>query len=199
MKAKSNKEMAWSVIFIIQLAVLDQLTKYLAVLFLKGKEPFVLIRDVLELRYLENQSAAFGVDLLSILQNLFHFSYFEEHPEAFLNFKMAFFVLLTLLVIAFFLWIYRRIPHNRHFGWANAVVIVFCAGAVGNGIDRLFYHYVIDFIYFKLIDFPIFNVADIYVTVSVFSLIILSFFYYKEADFEVIFPPKKKASGKDER
>ena len=36
------------------------------------------------------------------------------------------------------------------------------AGAFGNLIDRVFRGYVVDFFYFKWIDFPVFNVADIY-------------------------------------
>ena len=46
--------------------------------------------------------------------------------------------------------------------------------------------------YFKLINFPIFNVADIYVTVAAFFFIILGLFYYKEEDYELIFPDKNK-------
>ena len=49
-----------------------------------------------------------------------------------------------------------------------------------------FYHKV-DFLYFKLINFPIFNVADIYVTVAAFLLVILILIYYKEDDLERIF------------
>ena len=52
--------------------------------------------------------------------------------------------------------------------------------------------YVVDFFYFVLIDFPIFNVADIYVTVAAFLLIVLGLFYYREEDFERIMPSKKK-------
>ena len=52
--------------------------------------------------------------------------------------------------------------------------------------------YVVDFFYFKLINFPIFNVADIYVTVAAFAFIILGIFYYKEEDFEMIFKKKDK-------
>ena len=72
------------------------------------------------------------------------------------------------------------------------VVDVLVAGAIGNFIDRLVNKYVIDFIYFSLIDFPIFNVADIYVTLSVIALFILIFFYYKEEDFKFI---TKKKTG----
>ena len=52
--------------------------------------------------------------------------------------------------------------------------------------DRLLHGYVVDFFYFSLIDFPIFNVADIYVTVSSALLIVLIFFYYTDEDFEQI-------------
>ena len=64
--------------------------------------------------------------------------------------------------------------------------IFLSAGAVGNLIDRLFRGFVVDFIYFKIIHFPVFNVADIYVTVSSVLLICLLFFYYKEDDFEFL-------------
>jgi len=58
---------------------------------------------------------------------------------------------------------------------------------LGNFIDRVFRNYVVDFFYFKLIDFPVFNVADIYVTVAAFAMIILGLFYYKEEDYNKIF------------
>ena len=61
------------------------------------------------------------------------------------------------------------------------------AGAFGNLIDRVARGYVVDFFYFKLIDFPVFNVADIYVTVAAFAMIILGLFYYKEEDYNKIF------------
>ena len=53
-------------------------------------------------------------------------------------------------------------------------------------------NYVVDFFYFKLIDFPIFNVADVYVTVAAFAMILLGLFYYKEEDYNKLFPSKKK-------
>ena len=65
------------------------------------------------------------------------------------------------------------------------------AGAYGNFIDRLRLGYVIDFFYFNLIDFPVFNVADIYVTVSTIVFCLLLFFYYKEEDLERIVRSRK--------
>ena len=55
---------------------------------------------------------------------------------------------------------------------------------------------VIDFFYFSLIDFPIFNVADIYVTVAAFAMILLGMFYYKDEDYDLIFPSKKEKGKK---
>ncbi len=57
-------------------------------------------------------------------------------------------------------------------------------------IDRIFRGYVVDFFYFKLIDFPVFNVADIYVTTSAIVLIFLIVFLYKEEDFDRLFSKK---------
>ena len=62
-------------------------------------------------------------------------------------------------------------------------------------IDRLRLNYVVDFFYFRLIDFPVFNVADIYVTVSFAVLLLLVFFQYKEEDLE--FFGKKKGTSAD--
>lgn len=66
------------------------------------------------------------------------------------------------------------------------------SGALGNLIDRIRLKYVIDFIYFSLIDFPVFNVADIYVTVSMIVLLLLVLFYYKDEDDFAFLSPKKK-------
>ncbi|MDY3716667.1 MAG: signal peptidase II, partial [Blautia sp.] len=66
------------------------------------------------------------------------------------------------------------------------------AGAIGNLIDRVRLGYVVDFIYFSLIDFPVFNVADIYVTGSMILLILLVLFFYKnEEDFAFLARSKK--------
>ena len=61
------------------------------------------------------------------------------------------------------------------------MVLIF-AGAIGNFIDRIRQGFVVDFLYFELIDFPIFNVADIYVTVGCILLILLLLFYYKDEE-----------------
>ncbi|MGF6989059.1 signal peptidase II [Lachnospiraceae bacterium PF1-21] len=152
------------------LVALDQLTKVLAVHFLKDKAPVVLIDNVLEFYYLENSGAAFG-----ILQG-----------------KIIFFLISFIVVIFLFVMFARRVPLTKQFLPLRACILFIMAGALGNMIDRLRFQYVIDFIYFKLIDFPIFNVADIYVTVSVIVLVLLIFFYYKEDDLEKILHSSRK-------
>jgi signal peptidase II len=100
---------------------------------------------------------------------------------------MAFFIVLTVLVLVIITIIYRKIPWNRRFLPLNLVLIGFFAGAVGNLIDRIWHNYVVDFFYFKLINFPVFNVADIYVTLAAVFLIVEILFYYKDEDLREIF------------
>lgn len=192
MNKKSKKTICLSAIAVIVLVALDQLTKYLAVSFLKDKPAIPIIKDVFELQYLENQSAAFGMDPVSLLHNIFSFKAFNNNPQLFLDVKMGFFILATVVILGLFLLVFLRIPAEKRFYYMDLILIFFSAGAIGNFIDRVTLNYVVDFLYFKLINFPIFNVADIYVTCSAFALIILGIFYYKDEDLDRIFPSKKK-------
>ena len=106
--------------------------------------------------------------------------------------KIIFFAVLTIVVLVLLAIVYQRIPLNRRFLPLNIIAVGIFAGAAGNLIDRVIHHYVIDFFYFSLINFPVFNVADIYVTVSAIALVIFVLFFYKEKDFECLFPPRKE-------
>ena len=161
-------------LIIAALVVFDQITKYMAVVKLKGQEPYILIPDMLEFRYLENQGAAF-----SMLQN-----------------KQTVFYILTAVFLVAAVFMLRKIPKTRRFNPLIICLLVLCAGAIGNLIDRIIHRYVVDFIYFSVIDFPIFNVADIYVTLSVIFLIILVLFRYKDADFDFL---RKKRKQEEEK
>lgn len=196
MGTKSKKTISISIILVAVLVALDQITKQLAVHFLNGKAPFVIIKDVFELKYLENQSAAFGMDPISLLHKIFNFEVFNNNPQLFLNVKMIFFVILTIVMIILFCFLFVRIPNEKRFKYMDLILIFFASGAIGNCIDRVIHNYVIDFFYFKLIDFPIFNVADIYVTCSALAVLILGIFYYNDADLDRIFPPKAKKEEK---
>lgn len=195
---KTKKTIGISGLIVLFLVALDQLVKYLSYANLRGKEPFVIMNDVFELHYLENESAAFGIDPVSILHRIFHFKYFDENPAAFLNAKMIFFVIITLAILIWLIVFYcKRIPSDKRFRYLDWTIIAFVAGAIGNLIDRVVHNYVIDMFYVKAIEFPIFNVADIYVTVAAIALILLGCFYYKSDDFDLLFPSKKKDNSEE--
>ena len=155
---------------VICLLALDQLTKYFASAYLKDGNSIILIKNVFQLHYLENRDAAFG-----LLQGM-----------------KIWFVIATILMLGILLMIYWRSPMEKRYGWARIVLILFAAGAIGNLIDRLWLDYVVDFFYFELINFPIFNVADIYVTCGVILFMLLAFFYYKEEELEKLITFWKK-------
>lgn len=175
---KSSK-MNWKyfIVFIIctgVLTLLDQLTKIAAVNELKGQKPFVIIDGVFEFYYLENTGTAWGM---------------------FAGGRYIFLVL-TVVILAVLCFFVLKMPLTKRYIPLHIVMILIASGALGNFIDRLALGYVRDFIYFKLIDFPIFNVADIYVTISIFALIVMIMFVYEEEDFYFLRPGKKK---KDEK
>lgn len=145
--------------------LLDQYTKKLAVMHLKGQQPIVLIPKVLELRYLENRGAAFGV-----LQN-----------------QKVFFVVMTCLVLVLLVYALWRMPDQKKYRLLHVMGGILAAGALGNFIDRLRLDYVVDFIYISLIDFPIFNVADMYVSfICVLGLITVFWGPFEENDFDFL-------------
>lgn len=193
MRAKTNKQFILSTVIVAVLVVIDQITKAMAVLFLKNKPAIPIIKDVFELKYLENTSAAFGMDPISLLHKVFQFEIFNTNPELYLNVRMGFFYLLTFVMIWLLGLLYLRIPNEKRFRYMDWIMIFMIAGAIGNLIDRVMQQYVVDFLYFKLINFPIFNVADIYVTCAAIALLILGLIYYKDEDIERIFPSKKNA------
>lgn len=191
MERKNKKTLILSGILVLILIALDQFTKYLAVVFLKNKPAIPIIKDIFELQYLENTSAAFGMDPISLLHNIFHFDIFIQNPELYLNVRMWFFYLLTIGMILLFIWVFMKVPTHKRMIFIDIIIIFITAGAIGNLIDRISQQFVVDFLYFKLIDFPIFNVADIYVTCAAIALLILGIFYYKDEDVEMIFPSMK--------
>ncbi|MCR4605900.1 MAG: signal peptidase II [Eubacterium sp.] len=160
----------FAAVFILLIAI-DRITKqYAATQVIKGD---VTIWDgVLKFKYLENRGAAWG-----LFENAFWLFY-----------------IVTFIVIIIMAYMYSKISFDKKFHFLRFLLIMLCAGAVGNFIDRALYKYVIDFIYIEFIDFPVFNVADIYVTVSVLLLVFALFFIYnKEPLFEA-----KKESQNDE-
>ena len=85
-----------------------------------------------------------------------------------------------------------RIPDGKRYAWLRIDFLMIVAGALGNMIDRIRQGYVVDFFYFVPVNFPRFNVADIYVTLAMPLLIILLFFVYKDNETEFLFKFRKK-------
>ena len=136
---------------------------------LKGKPAIPLIDGILELNYLENRGAAFG-----LLQN-----------------QKNFFVLVAIVFLVVIFYVLVKAPKEKKYDKLNLLLMIIASGAVGNLIDRLRADYVVDFIYIVLIDFPIFNVADMYVTFSAALLVIQVLFVYGDNDFYFLSLPKK--------
>ena len=156
-------------LFVI-LVITDQLTKHLAVVRLKNQAAYNLINGILEFNYLENRGAAFGV-----LQN-----------------QKYFFVFVALIFIGVIVFVLIKVPTQKKYYSLNILLVMIAAGAVGNMIDRVRYDYVVDFIYLVCIQFPIFNVADIYVTTATVILVFQILLVYKTNDFNFLsFNPKK--------
>lgn len=146
--------------FIVLLGI-DQWTKWLAFSYLKSQGEFPIIKNVFVLQYLENRGAAFGM-----LQN-----------------QRIFLLTLTTVILIALIVVYQKIPSGKRFHILRILDVILAAGAVGNMLDRFFRGYVVDFLYFKLINFPIFNIADCYVVISAILAVLLIGFYYKEEDF----------------
>ena len=105
--------------------------------------------------------------------------------------KINLFLVFTVIVMLIVTYVIINLPATRKYMPLLITCTLLVSGAVGNFIDRVRFGYVRDFIYFKLINFPVFNVADCYVTVSVALLIILILFVYKEDDFGFLRLSKK--------
>ena len=158
------------VLLLMVLIFLDQLTKHFAVVYLKDQLPVTIIDGVFELNYLENRGAAFGM-----LQN-----------------QKFFFIFIAVVILAVIVYVLIKTPNQHKYVKLHIALVCIAGGAIGNMVcvnnmvDRLKLDYVVDFLYFSLINFPIFNVADIYVTLSAIYLVILLLFVYKESDLEFL-------------
>lgn len=170
MNKHKTKILIIDMILLIVLVVLDQFTKHIAVLKLKNQAAFCIIDGVLEFNYLENRGAAFGM-----LQN-----------------QKMFFVFVAFIFLMVIVYVLVKVPEDKKYFSLHILLIMISSGAIGNLIDRLRLDYVVDFIYIVLINFPIFNVADMYVTFATGILVFQVLFVYKENDFNFLSFKQKK-------
>ena len=144
--------MLFTVITIL-LIIADQISKFCTLKFLKPIGTKVIIDNIFSLTYVENRGAALGM-----LQN-----------------GRVFFIVITLLLLAATIYFAPRIFGKSKVLDFGAVFVL--AGAMGNLVDRIFRGFVVDMLDFCLIDFPVFNVADIFVCVGAFLICIYILFF----------------------
>jgi signal peptidase II len=146
------------IIFCIVLIALDQVTKFLAIEYIKPMNSLTVIPGIFKLTYVENQGIAFGL--------------FQGGRWIFVG--VAIIILIGIAVY------YARLPKTKEYRFVKILLIIIAAGAIGNFIDRFKNGFVVDFLHASFIDFPVFNLADCYVVVGTISLMIISMFFVKE-------------------
>lgn len=139
--------MRYWVILIIAL-VLDQGSKWLAETRLSQVETVPLIKGVFHLTYTQNTGAAF-----SILRNQ----------------QMLLILVTSAVMLMLGLWLIRLIPVPGNEALKLSLTFIL-AGGIGNLIDRVRLNYVIDLFDFRLINYPIFNVADCLIVIGTILL-----------------------------
>ena len=156
----------------ILILLIDQGTKIWAASSLCCR-PLVLLPGALELTYVENRGAVWG-----LMQ----------------GWRIVFLVA-TFLFLGVLLWFYVK-KRKKMTTLTRIILALLFSGAVGNLIDRVFLGYVRDMIYVRLINFPVFNVADSAITIAAALLIIETFFVKGRVTtfdlMEACFPRKQR-------
>ena len=125
---------------------LDQLSKYLAATYIKSE--ITVIGRLLHFDYVENRGAAWGM--------------LKDH-------RWVFMLVSSVAIIAFAVYLFGFKVPNKLYGVSVALVI---SGGIGNMIDRIALGYVVDFLKFAFINFPVFNIADSLVCIGAGLLIL---------------------------
>lgn len=147
-----------SLLIILVVVILDQLSKYYISHTLVLHMSIPVIPNVFHITYILNSGAAFG-----ILEN-----------------KRLLFILIAVLILVVGGYFYRKIP--RQYRLLRVGLGLMAGGAIGNLIDRVATGYVIDFFDFRI--WPVFNVADIAIVCGVAIMIYTMLFMKKEAKTE---------------
>jgi len=129
---------------IIIIPILDQLSKIYAVTNLKGGAAVPILHGILSFRYHENRGAAWGM---------------------FADQRWVFMTASTIAIVGIVAYLAFTVKQKHPILYVTSLSL-FAGGGIGNMIDRVRLGYVIDFLRFDFIDFPIFNVADSFITIG---------------------------------
>ena len=148
-KMNSSKNIRLKIlIYALSIILIDQATKFLVLFSLGFEKSINIIPSLLNLTLVKNKGAAFSL---------------FSNATTFLTITS---IVASLLLITL---IYKSPPRSY---WNSIGIAYLLGGTVGNGIDRFFKGYVLDFLEIVPINFPIFNVADIAINIAIFCFII---------------------------
>ena len=150
------------IIAVVILILLDQGTKFWALASLKPIHNMTLVEGFMDLTFVENRGVAFGM----------------------FSGQRWFILLLTGIIAVGLIWFYKVMPKKKEYFPLRVSLVMVLSGAIGNIIDRLFRGYVVDFFEFTFFEWPVFNVADIYVVVGVTLLALMILFVVKDEDLD---------------
>ena len=143
---------------ILVMIVVDQLVKHWAFTVLQTQHTIPLIENVFHLTYIENRGAAFSM-----------FAKFDS--------RWIFVALAAVITLAICYALSKKLMQTALGSWS---LVLIAAGAVGNAIDRVMRGFVVDMFDFRLIHFPVFNVADIFICVGGVLFVIYFMFQHKD-------------------
>lgn len=142
-------------LIIILLIGIDQISKLLALNYLKDIRSIPIIQNVFHLTYVENRGAAFGM---------------------FQNNQIVFIIVAVVASIVGLYYIYKKKLNLL----GNISIVLIISGAIGNLIDRVRLGFVVDYFDFRFIWDYVFNVADIFVVVGTILLCIYIIVFEKD-------------------
>ncbi len=145
-------------LFLIAIVAIDQLTKYIAVTKLLPIGSVTFIDGIMDFTFVRNFGAAFG-----ILQGA----------------KWTFLLITAVLAVGIFI-AFKKLPKDKGNNLLRLSLIMILGGAVGNAIDRLMRGFVVDFFETTFMEWPVFNVADIFVVVGAFLMAFTVLFVIKD-------------------
>ena len=171
-------------IFAAIVVVADQITKYLTVLNIAPRvsaDKFHLVGRLMESYNLPPEHIAGLSTQQQGIDGLFHFSHFLNDGAAWsiLAGQQWVFTLLFIALTVAVVWEYKKkaLPFTAFERWCIAAIY---AGGLGNMIDRVRLGFVIDMIELDFINFPVFNVADCFITCGCIALIFHLVFFNRQ-------------------
>ena len=130
------------------LVLIDQITKHLLLIMLWNKDSIILIPKLIKINLVKNTGAAFSL--------------FTDS-----TFNLGLLSFVVTIILCYLIW--KSVALET---WKGLSISLLLAGTLGNGLDRWFLGYVIDFIELIPIAFPIFNIADILINLALICLFI---------------------------